>query len=189
MCCLTNKLHKWRDHYKLQSLSSLAVKDVLSSKLASHHFAIQNSVKDVRLEDIFQPMHLHDFREPDYIGTSLLLKSSEFSYEDRKFIDIFKRGTSKKHDHYLVSLSFRDLNLTSQETINPKTVGAQKKIYEGKQILLDFLKFRDNPLSSDYAKKSDASKPGRNWYIPHHGVYRKSKSGKTRNVFNCSAKF
>lgn len=84
--------------------------------MASHHFAIQNSVKDVRLEDIFQPMYLYDFREPEYIGTSLLLKSSEVSYEDRKFLDIFTRGTSKKDDHDLVSLSFRDLNLTSQIT-------------------------------------------------------------------------
>ena len=103
MCCLKNKLHKWRDHYKLQSLSSLAVKDVLSSKPASHHFAIQNSVKNGSLEDVFQPMYLYDFREPEYIGTSLLLKSSEVSYEDREFMDSFKRGASKKDDHYLVS--------------------------------------------------------------------------------------
>ena len=61
-------------------------------------------------------MYLYDFREPEYIGTSLLLKSSEVSYEDREFMDSFKRGASKKDDHYLVSQSFRDLNLTFQIT-------------------------------------------------------------------------
>ena len=76
---------------------------MLSSKPASHHFAIQNSVKNGSLEDVFQPMYLYDFREPEYIGTSLLLKSSEVSYEDREFMDSFKRGASKKDDHYLVS--------------------------------------------------------------------------------------
>ena len=32
----------------------VAVRDVASSKLASHHFAMEKSVKDISLEEMFQ---------------------------------------------------------------------------------------------------------------------------------------
>ena len=35
----------------------VAVKDVASSKLASHHFAMEYSVKDISLEEMFHTMH------------------------------------------------------------------------------------------------------------------------------------
>ena len=38
------------------SCSRVAVRDVASSKLASHHFTMEMSVKDVSLEEMFQSM-------------------------------------------------------------------------------------------------------------------------------------
>ena len=38
------------------SCNRVAVRDVASSKLASHHFTMEKSVKDVSLEEMFQAM-------------------------------------------------------------------------------------------------------------------------------------
>ena len=38
------------------SCNRVTVKDVASSKLESHHFTVQDSVKDIRLEEMFQRM-------------------------------------------------------------------------------------------------------------------------------------
>ena len=70
------------------SCNRVAVKDVVSSKLASNHFAMENSVKDISLEEMFQAMYQHDFNEPELIGSSTMLKCSEISCEDRKFMEI-----------------------------------------------------------------------------------------------------
>ena len=42
------------------SCNFVAVRDVASSKLASHHFAMEKSGKDVSLEEMFQAMYRHD---------------------------------------------------------------------------------------------------------------------------------
>ena len=44
-----------------------AVRDVASSKLASHRFAMEKSVKDVSLEEMFQAMYRHDFNKPELV--------------------------------------------------------------------------------------------------------------------------
>ena len=49
------------------SCNRVAVRDVASSKLASPHFAIEKSVKDVSLEEMFQAMYRHDFNEPELV--------------------------------------------------------------------------------------------------------------------------
>ena len=89
----------------------VAVKDVVSSKLTSHHFTMENSVKDISLEEMFQAMYRHEFNEPELTGSSTMLKCSEISCEDRKFMEIVEGGTSKKDEHCVVPLPFRDLNL------------------------------------------------------------------------------
>ena len=38
------------------SCNRVTVKDVTSSKLESHHFTAEDSVKDIRLEEMFQRM-------------------------------------------------------------------------------------------------------------------------------------
>ena len=59
------------------SCNCVAVRDIASSKLASHHFAIEKSVKDVSLEEMFQAMYRDDFNEPELVGASTMLKCGE----------------------------------------------------------------------------------------------------------------
>ena len=54
------------------SCNHLAVSDVASPKLASHHFTIEKSVKDVSLEEMFQAIYRHDFNKPELVGASIV---------------------------------------------------------------------------------------------------------------------
>ena len=176
----------------IMSCNGVAVKDVVSSKLASHHFAMENSVKDISLEEMFQAMCWHDFNEPELIGSSTMLKCSEISCEDRKFMEIVEGGTSKKDEDYVVPLPFRDPNLvlpSNRKQAIQRLMGLKRRFVKESKFFQDYLKFMDNLLKNGYARRSDATPSGRTWYIPHHGVYHSSKPGKICVVFDCSAEF
>ena len=50
---------------------------------------------------------------------------------------------------------------------------------------MDYKSFIDDLFKKGYTEKSTKEVPeGRTWYIPHHGVYNPSKSGKIRVVFD-----
>ena len=118
-------------------------------------------------------MYRHDINEPEHAGTSIMLKC-EVSHEDKKFMEIVDRATSKKDDHYVVPLPFRDPNLmlpNSKKQAIQRLIGLKRGFMKDSKFFQDYLKFMDNLLITGYAKKLDASSPRRNWHIPHHGVY------------------
>ena len=172
------------------SCNRVAVRDVHHQNLL-HITAMEKSVKDVSLEEMFPAMYRHYFNEPELVGTSTLLKCGEVSHEDKKFTEIIDRETSKKNDHYVVPLPFHDPNLmlpNNKKRAIQRLMGAQKKIYEGKQILPRLSQLY-NLLRSGNAKRVDTSPAGKSWYIPDLGVYHPSKPGKICVVFDCSAEF
>ena len=174
------------------SCNRVAVRDVASSKLASHHFAMEKSVKDVSLEEMFQAMYRHDFSEPELVGTSIMLKCGEDSHEDKDFMEIFERGTFKKDDLYVVPLPFCDPNFmlpNNKKQVIQRLMRFKRRFIKDNKFFQDYLKFMDNLLKSGYAKRSDTSPSGKTWYIPYHGVYHTSEPGKIRVVFECSAEF
>ena len=57
---------------------------------------MEKSVRDVSLEEMSQAMYRHDFREPELVGTSTMLKSDGFSRKDKNFMEIVERRSSKK---------------------------------------------------------------------------------------------
>ena len=129
------------------SCNHVAVRDVASSKLASHHFAMEKSVKDVSLEEMFQAMYQHDFSEPELVGTSTMLKYGEFSHRDKTLMEIVERGTSKKDDHYVVPLPFRNPNLmlpNNKKQAIQRLMGLKRRFMKDSKFFKDYLKFMDN---------------------------------------------
>ena len=54
----------------------------------------------------------------------------------------------------------------------------------------DYYKFMGDIISQGNAKELQATpKDGREWYLPHHGIYHPNQPGKIRVAFNCSAEF
>ena len=150
------------------SCNRAAVRDVASSKLAPHHFAIEKSVKDVSLEERFQVMYKHDFNEPELVGASTMLKCGEVSHEHEKFMESVDRRTSKKGDHYVIPLPFHDSSLmlpNNRKHAIQKLMGLKKRFLKDHKFFQDYLSFMGNLLRSGYANRSDASPTGKTWYI------------------------
>ena len=80
-----------------------------SSRLAPHHFGVEKSIKDISLEEIFKMMYSNVFNEHDAtVADSITCSVDETSIEDKKFVDIVEKNTSKKDYHYVVPLPLRD---------------------------------------------------------------------------------
>ena len=63
---------------------------------------MENSVKDVSLEEMFQALYHINSMNQNFmalIPNTIMLKCGEVSHEDKKFMEIVKRGTFKKDDH------------------------------------------------------------------------------------------
>ena len=102
-------------------------------------------------------------------------------------MEIIKRGTSKKDDHYVVPLPFCDANLMLPN--NPmqaiqRLMGLRKRFMKDSKFFHNYLTFMDKLLRSGNAKSLDTSPSGKTWYIPHHEVFHPSKPGKIRVVYN-----
>ena len=55
---------------------------------------------------------------------------------------------------------------------------------------MDYKIFMDDLIKKGYVEKSTKESPEeRTWYIPQHGVYHPSKTGKISVVLDCSAEF
>ena len=137
-------------------------------------------------------MYRHDFSEQELVGTSTMLKCGEVSREDKKFMEITERGTSREDNHDVVPLPFSDPNLmlpNNNKQAILRLMGLKRKFMKDNKFFQDYLKFMENLLRSDYARRSDASPSGKTWYIPHHRVYHPSKPDKIPVVFDCSAEF
>ena len=127
----------------------VAVRDVSSSNLASHYFAIKKSAKDVSLEEMFQAMYRRGFSEPELVRTSTMLKYSEILREDKTFLKIVERGTSKKDDHYVLLLPLGSPNLilpNNKKQVIQRLMGLKRRFIKNNKFFQDYLKFMDNLL-------------------------------------------
>ena len=62
----------------------IAVQDAISSKIADHQFVVEESMKDISLEEMFPKMHQNDFAEKEVINVNGLLENMvEISQDDR----------------------------------------------------------------------------------------------------------
>ena len=53
-------------------------------------------------------MQKNEFSEPGLPSSKIMMRSSEVSVEDQKFLHILEKGTVMKDDHYVVPLLFQD---------------------------------------------------------------------------------
>ena len=173
------------------SCNRVAVKDVASSKLGSHHFTLEDSAKDISLEKMFQRMYKQDFSESEtVVSDSILENLSEISY-DRSVLDIIERETFKSNGHYAVLLPFCDQELVmpnNKQQAVKRLMGLKRFIRDNK-FFLDYKKYMNDLLEKGYARRCNETPTGKTWYIPHHALYHPSKPGKIRVVFDCSAEF
>ena len=90
------------------SCRRVAVRDASASQVALHHFEIKDSIKDIILKEMLKMIQKNEFSEPGLPSSKIMMRSSEVSVEDQKFLHILEKGTVMKDDHYVVPLLFQD---------------------------------------------------------------------------------
>ena len=119
----------------------VALKDVISSRLAPHLFGVQKSIKDISLEEMFKIMYSNDFSEHyTTVADSITNSVNEILIEGRTFLDIVEKNTSKKDYHYVVTLPFRDDRLV---ILNNRGQAFKRLVFLKQRFLKD-QKFFDN---------------------------------------------
>ena len=60
----------------------VGVRDASTSQMASHHFGIKDSIKDITLEKMFKMMYKNDFSEPALASSKVMMSINEASVEN-----------------------------------------------------------------------------------------------------------
>ena len=172
----------------------VAVRDISSSKLGAHHVVVEDMVKGISLDEMFQRMYNHDFNESENVPVQngILKNVNGISHEDRQFMKLVENGIFKQNVHYVVPLPFRNQQLLMPNNIQQamkRLLGLKKRFSKDDKLFQDYKAFMTRLLENGYAKRSDETPIGKTWYIPHHGVYHPSKPGKIRVVCDCSAEY
>ena len=152
------------------------------------HFALKTQVKEVSSPLQMSKMFTLDFNERATEEKSL-------SFEDRRFLTIVQEGIHRRDDgHYEMPLPLKNSNAelpNNKELALSRLMKLKQRLKSDAQYRKDYVEFMQENIKNGFAEKvpkeevSDKNK--RVWYIPHHGVYHKKKSGKIRVVFDCSA--
>ena len=118
------------------------------------------------------------------------------SQEDKCFLKKIERGITYVEGHHQMPLPFRDDDILMPSNKGQAAIRANwlKKKLKNENFHKDYTSFMHNILEKGYARKlSHQSIPpaeeGKDWYLPHHGVYHAKKPTKIRVVFDCSTKF
>ena len=169
------------------------MKDAFSGNVASHYFGTPDEIKDVSAKQMLKLMYNTEFSETRLEAAGIgSANFEELSYEDKKFLEMMDENTEKVGKHYQLPLP-----LKNHKTFPNNRYLAEKKLQylkgrfiKNPKYFVDYKGFMDDLIRKGYAEKSTKEAPeGRTRYIPHHGVYHRSKPGKIRVVFDCSAEF
>lgn len=135
-----------------------------------------------------------DFNDQSTVSTDHMEKS--YSQQDKLFMKKVEEGVRYTDGHYEVPLPFKneDVMMPNNKTQAVKRAELQKrKMLKDEKYRQDYINFVENVIAQGYAEKVSREtfslKPGKVWYIPHHGIYHPKKPEKIRVVFDCSARF
>ena len=142
------------------------------------------SVKDNGIEVMLRRLY-----EIDSVP-SVPIKGEEVSQDDLKFLEIMNSDVEKINGHFVVPLPFREKNASIPFNFH----SAEKRLSSLKIRFERDHKFKDDYVSAistllekGYARKVTGVYPdGKNWLIPHHGVYHPRKK-KLRVVWDFSS--
>ena len=164
------------------SCNRVATKEVGSGRHLDHHFVVENKVREVVTPQALNKMFELDFSERTEN------KGLEYSQDDKKFLKIVDQGIRHTEDnHYEIPLPFRcdDPHFpANKEQVLQRAYWLKKRLIRSETFYKDYVNFMNTIIAKGFARKvpSDllSTKPGRVWYIPHHGVY--MRKNRTRSV-------
>ena len=118
------------------------------------------------------------------------------SVEDKKFLEIMENTVRQDPDgHFQTALPFRNKktvpNNRTQAEVYAQSL--KRRLNKDDHLKEEYTKFMNGLITKGFAERLPdreiASEDGRQWYLPHHGVFNPHKPGKIRVVFNCPAAY
>ena len=109
--------------------------DVMSSNISSHHFVIEEPMKELSLDEMFQTMHNNDFNDTSTtkLNNGVIKDVEEVSSEDRQFLQTVEEKTTMASEHCVVPLPFLNENL--EMTKNRKAMKRLMYKFQEKPII------------------------------------------------------
>ena len=109
--------------------------DVMSSNISSHHFVIEEPMKELSLEEMFQTMHNNDFNDTSTtkLNNGVIKDVEEVSSEDRQFLQTVEEKTIMASELCVVPLPFLNENL--EMTKNRKAMKRLMYKFQEKPII------------------------------------------------------
>ena len=133
---------------------------------------------DVNLETLYRQSLDYDFPE------KVAEEKREWSWEDRKFMNMMDESCILIDGRYKVERPLRDTELKLPNNKEMTESSLQKKMGQISQFKADYVAFIQDMIDKGYAEEvlEQNVKDGQECYIPHHGVYHPRKPGKIRIV-------
>lgn len=146
-----------------------------------------NRISIVNLENLLIKQYNEDFMEQHY-G-----EQTELSQDDKQFLEIASDSAELKSGHYHLKLPFHNTSVNmpnNRQTAHQRAQNLVKRFKKGQAFFNEYKAFMNEVMAKGYAEVVPQSelqpKPGKLWYLPHHGVYHPHKH-KLHVVFDCAA--
>ena len=164
-------------------------------KIESHDVTCNRIIIHEKCKEMLTPVEAISKLERDFDDHYVASHPDELgkSQEDIRFLKLLEDGIIYEDGHYTVPLPFRnnDVILPNNKAQAMKRVLWQKrKMMKDDNYYNDYVTFMTKILDRGYGervKPDHEDSPGKDWYLPHHGVYNPNKPNKIRVVFDCSA--
>ena len=202
--CIIGPMSKYNLSGKVVRCNRITVVNKAEGHTASHHFVVENSVKEIDCKQMLLDMYEQEFSEQSpkqmrkkmqpvnangYISS---YKNIALSKEDDKFLGKMEKRVTEVDEHYQLPLPFCHENVKMPDNHHQavQRTMSMRKCFKDQQFYDEYVKFIKNIIEKGYAKKVALShlntEEGKVWYLPHHGIYHLKKPDKIRIVFDCS---
>ena len=161
----------------------------------SHYWVNFTRIVNVEKEEDVLMQQLERFWKTDNAGLIPDCKVS-MSFEDKRALAVMESSAKLVDGHYQLALPWREQvsNLPNNGIMAERRLQLLKKRFLRDAELFEKYK----ATIQDYLNMGHAKRVPDNklvvedkplWYLPHHPVFNPNKPGKTRVVFDCTAKF
>ena len=147
-----------------------------------------NRISVSNLEVMLNNQYKNDFNERPS-------EDKEMSREDMRFLDIMESSATLQEERYCLKLPFKrpDVHLpNSFKVAKQRILGLKKRFMSNPEFHKEYSNSLNDVIEKGYAEKvpleQSQGRPGKVWYIPHHGVYHPRK-GSLRVVFDGGATY
>ena len=162
-----------------------------SHRIIANQVTGSQIVLQKRTKEVVSPADCLKVLEQDFSDRTH--KGEESSFDEREFLRTMESEiTVDASGHYSMPLPFNKKKgklFNNKALVLNRAMSLKKKFVKNPSYRQEYTQFMQETIEKGFAEEvTDATDPGGVWYIPHFGVFHKTK-GKIRVVFDCAARY